>query len=152
MVWPPSRVYEANCEKRLWAGVGSGSEGQFIAFPERYPGWGAFLKTFTWVSTTLLGVLMLSKAVSARGHMGTVAWQPMWHLKRTRKPRESWAGSLVFTANRSSKTPQNKAPLPAQDSIDHLYRLFQAKGKRQDQISVAKLGRWLPWTTLAASG
>ena len=41
----------------------------------------------------------MSKAVSARGHMGTVAWQPMWHLEMTRKPRESWAGSLVFTAN-----------------------------------------------------
>lgn len=47
----------------------SALEGLFIAFPERYPGWGAFLKTFAWVSnTTLSGVPMLSEAVSAGDH------------------------------------------------------------------------------------
>lgn len=77
VVWTAPRFHEADCEKRSWAAVGSGNEGLFIDFPERYSGWGASLKTFAWVSnTTLLGMPVLSEAASAGDHRCTVggAW------------------------------------------------------------------------------
>lgn len=84
-----SRVFEANCEKRLWAAVGSGNEWLCIAFPERYSGRGAILKTFTWVSNTTLvgcaGVVRGSICQPPQVHWGK-AWEPMWHLKMTMRP------------------------------------------------------------------